>query len=227
MNESSNSPSATLRLREPCLEDGAALHALIRACPPLDVNSAYAYFLLCDHFRQTSVVAEDENGRILGAITAYVRPDDPETLFVWQVASHADARGQGLGKRMLGAVADRPAAAGCTRLQTTIGPTNAASRGLFASWAESRGLSVREESYLEPDHFEAGDGEGAGHEAECLFTIQPLHASAKETRNPFMIVRTLEDARNSERKVQSDNPIIIANPKPSGVYPIRSPHENL
>lgn len=182
MSPTTNSSTSTpdLHLREPRLEDGAALHALIRSCPPLDVNSAYAYFLLCDHFRHTSVVAEDGEGRLLGAITAYVRPDDPETLFVWQVASHADARGQGLGKRMLSEVADRPAAANCTRLQTTIGPSNAASRRLFASWAESRGLSVREEAYLEPDHFDAGDGEGA-HEAECLFTLHPLDTSTKGT----------------------------------------------
>lgn len=166
-----NEPTPII-LRPPQLGDGAAVHALIKACPPLDLNSSYLYFLLCDHFRDTTVVAERE-GRIVGCVTAYLRPDDPEALFVWQVAVHADGRGQGLGKRMLDAVADREAAAGATRMETTISPSNAASRRLFASWAESRGLTIEDRDYLEPGHFSAAGAEEA-HEAERLFRIAPL-----------------------------------------------------
>jgi L-2,4-diaminobutyric acid acetyltransferase len=139
------------------------------------VNSAYAYFLVCDHFRTTSVIAENADGQVLGAVTAYVKPEDPDTLFVWQVAVHAYARGQGLGKRMLSKIAGRPAASRCSRLETTISPSNTASRRLFTSWAESRGCSVEETSYLEAADFGAGAGEDA-HEAECLFRMYPLHA---------------------------------------------------
>lgn len=159
-------------IRAPRLEDGAAMHALIKACPPLDVNSAYLYFLVCDHFRATSVVAELE-GKVVGCISAYRRPDRPEVLFIWQVAVHSDARGQGLGRRMLDAAAARSDAKHAKWMETTISPSNTASRRLFASWAESQGLEITEEPYLEPDHFHAG-GTDETHEAECLFRIGPL-----------------------------------------------------
>jgi len=161
-----------ITIRAPRLEDGAHMYALIKACPPLDVNSAYAYFLVCDHFKDTSVVAEMD-GKLVGCISAYRRPDDPDALFVWQVAVHSDGRGKGLARRMLDAVADREASAGATRMETTISPSNTASRRLFASWASSRELELKEESYLEPDHFTAA-GDDEGHEAECLFRIGPL-----------------------------------------------------
>ncbi|MCC5849552.1 MAG: diaminobutyrate acetyltransferase [Verrucomicrobia bacterium] len=161
-----------IQFREPRLEDGAKVYALIRACPPLDVNSAYAYFLLSDHFRHTTVVAESE-GKLVGCITAYLRQDQPDVLFVWQVAVHADARGQGLAKRMLNEVANRPAAAKAKWMETTISPSNAPSRRLFASWAESRKIGIEEKTYLEPEHF-APAGDDAAHEAECLFRMGPL-----------------------------------------------------
>ncbi|MCC5844393.1 MAG: diaminobutyrate acetyltransferase [Verrucomicrobia bacterium] len=163
---------SALLFRSPKLEDGAAVHALIKACPPLDLNSAYMYFLVCDHFRETTVLAE-ANGALLGCVTAYIRPDRPDTLFIWQVAVHRDARGQGLGRRMLEAAADRGAAAGARWMETTISPSNTASRRLFAAWAESRGLTLEETAYLEPGHFIAA-GDEAAHEAERLFRIGPM-----------------------------------------------------
>ncbi len=161
-----------LLFRPPKLEDGAAVHALIKACPPLDLNSAYLYFLVCDHFRKTTVLAEQE-GRLVGCVTAYVRPDRPDTLFIWQVAVHRDARGQGLGRRMLDVAVDREAASGARWMETTISPLNTASRRLFAAWAESRGLALEESAYLEPGHFTAA-GEETAHEAERLFRIGPM-----------------------------------------------------
>jgi L-2,4-diaminobutyric acid acetyltransferase len=164
-------------IRAPRLEDGAAVHALIKACPPLDLNSAYLYFLVCDHFRETSVVAECE-GKLVGCISAYRRPDKPEVLFVWQVAVHSDARGQGLGRRMLDAAAARSDAIKAEWMETTISPSNTASRRLFASWAESHKLDIHESSYLEPHHFHTGDSDEAEtHEAECLFRIGPFKRS--------------------------------------------------
>ena len=77
-------------------QDGAALHDLIAACPPLDLNSRYAYLLLCHHHAQTSVVAELD-GVLVGAITAYIPPIQPDTLFVWQVAVAPASRGNSLG----------------------------------------------------------------------------------------------------------------------------------
>ena len=85
-------------LRKPRAEDGAAIWKLVRACRPLDENSMYCNLLQCDHFADPCVVAE-VHGDVVGWISAYVMPNDPETLFVWQVAVSERMRGAGLGGR--------------------------------------------------------------------------------------------------------------------------------
>ena len=93
-------------------------------------------------------------------------PDDPETLFVWQVAVHADARGHGLAGRMLRGLLDRPACKDVKRLQTTITSNNAASWALFTRFAERIGATLESEArYRNEDHF---DGR---HKTEHMVTI--------------------------------------------------------
>src|SRR5699024_6622856 len=82
-------------LRQPTRHDGYAIQQLISQCPPLDLNSVYTYLLLGEHFTRTCVVAEAAEG-IDGFISAYVHPQQSDTLFVWQVAVHERARGLGL-----------------------------------------------------------------------------------------------------------------------------------
>lgn len=159
-------------LRAPTRADGAALHALIRRCPPLDLNSVYAYFLVCDHFRETTVLAEMD-GNLVGCVTGYRPPPHPDTMFIWQVAVDAPARGRGLAGKMLTAVMDRPAVEGVCWMETTISPSNTASRRLFASWAAARSLEMQETTYLEAEDFLPA-GADAVHEAERLFRIGPI-----------------------------------------------------
>ena len=128
-----------LTLRQPRRRDGAVLHDLVAACPPLDLNSRYAYLLLCEHHAATSVVAECD-GELVGAITAYIPPAHPDTLFVWQVAVAERMRGQSLGTRMLEHLLQR-----CMRMrglrwmETTISPSNRASHQLFTRFAARHG----------------------------------------------------------------------------------------
>ena len=82
--------------------DGFDVHNLIASCPPLDRNSMYCNLLQCQHFSNTSVIALDEYSQeVLGFISAYIKPSDSDTLFVWQVAVSEKARGKGLAKQML------------------------------------------------------------------------------------------------------------------------------
>jgi L-2,4-diaminobutyric acid acetyltransferase len=62
--------------RKPTPADAADIHALVEECKPLDVNSTYAYLLLCSHFASTCIVAEDGRG-LAGFISGYCKPDDP------------------------------------------------------------------------------------------------------------------------------------------------------
>ena len=75
----------------------------------LDLNASYAYLLWCRDFAGTSIVATVD-GRQVGFVTGYLRPEHPDVLMVWQVAVDAEHRGRGLAGRMLHELADRGAA---------------------------------------------------------------------------------------------------------------------
>jgi L-2,4-diaminobutyric acid acetyltransferase len=158
--------------RGPVAEDAAAIFDLIAASPPLDPNSLYCNLLQCTHFAGTCIVAE-RNGSIEGWISGYRPPDEAEALFVWQVAVHEKARGQRLGVRMLEALFRRPAVANATRLITTVTPSNAASRRMFASFARRHGAELE----VRPG-FDAERHFGNGHESEEWIAIGPLPSRA-------------------------------------------------
>ena len=164
-------PANGLVLRAPSLDDARQVHALVQACPPLDVNSLYVYLLLSHHHAETCVVAQGANGLLQGFVSAYIPPKMPDTLFVWQVAVHESARGTGLGGKMLSHLLERPALAGISFIETTVGPDNAASRGMFASLACKRNTQIAESALFEMHHF----GHEA-HEEERLLRLGPLSA---------------------------------------------------
>lgn len=133
----------------------------------LDSNSSYAYLLWCRDFSQTSVVATVD-GEPAGFVTGYVRPDQPDTIMVWQVAVDSKHRRRGLARRMLDQLVKRPAAESVAWLETTVTPDNQASTRLFSSFAQARGAELVQEpifpARLFPDE----------HEPEVLFRIGPL-----------------------------------------------------
>ena len=73
-----------LKLDTPRVDDGAAFWRIARDSRVLDLNSSYSYLLWCRDFAATSVVARDGNGDPVGFITGYVRPQQEQTLLIWQ-----------------------------------------------------------------------------------------------------------------------------------------------
>jgi L-2,4-diaminobutyric acid acetyltransferase len=169
----------------PRASDGADIHRLVAACPPLDINSTYAYLLLCRHFSGTCVRAA-RAGRTVGFISAYRPPERGDTIFVWQVAVDADSRGQGLARRMLHDLLERPAVRGCRYLETTVSPSNGASMKLFYRLARELDAPVAEEKLFEEADF--GDER---HESEQLIRIGPFGPDDRKgvTRNGSQDVR--------------------------------------
>ena len=164
----STPPVHGLALRQLQPGDGPALHALVAACPPLDLNSHYAYMLLCEHHAQTSVVAYADD-ILVGAITGYVLPEQPDTLFVWQVAVAESARGQGLARQMLAHLLEHCITPRRLRwLETTISPSNAASHQLFTNFALRHDAGCSIATLFSAEAF----GE-SGHEEERLYKIGP------------------------------------------------------
>lgn len=127
------------------VDDGIRLWEIARDSQVLDVNSSYAYVLWCHDFSDTSIVAVSD-GRVVGFVTGFRRPSQPDVLMIWQVAVDADQRGRGIAARMLIELFERCRADGVTSMQTTISPDNTGSKRLFASAAQTLGLGFRSES---------------------------------------------------------------------------------
>ncbi|MGY6410694.1 MAG: diaminobutyrate acetyltransferase [Alkalilacustris sp.] len=159
-------PKGTVRLRRPVKTDGTDVQALIARCAPLDQNSLYMNLIQCDHFADTCVIAE-QGDQLLGWISAHVPPGREDTIFVWQVAVDARARGMGLGRRMLEALLERPACEDVTRLETTITEDNEGSWALFRGFARRLdGDLDHKPHYVSDRHFDGA------HDTEHLVMIE-------------------------------------------------------
>jgi L-2,4-diaminobutyric acid acetyltransferase len=165
--------SPKLLFRVPKQSDARAIHQLVAGCKPLDLNSTYAYLLLCTHFAGTCAVAE-EGGEILGFVSGYREPAEPSTLVVWQVAVSPQARGRGLAKAMLNEILSRPECRGVTQLEATVSPTNKPSRNLFESLAREHQAACSWTPLFHAAHFG-----NELHEEEQLLRISPLRGPAR------------------------------------------------
>ncbi|SFL96378.1 diaminobutyrate acetyltransferase [Marinobacter zhejiangensis] len=162
------STTTAITLRKASKSDGFRLHQLVAQCPPLDPNSMYCNLLQCTHFAETCVAAELD-GELVGFISGYIPPQQPDTLFVWQVAVHEKGRGQGLAKRMLKDLVSREVCRNVNHLETTITPDNEASWALFRSFARDLGAELNHHEYFEQEaHF------GGLHASEFLLRIGPF-----------------------------------------------------
>jgi L-2,4-diaminobutyric acid acetyltransferase len=159
-----------LRIDHPVVSDGAELWRIAKNSGKLDLNSSYSYLLWCRDFAGTSVVARAADGRPVGFVTGYLRPESPRTLLVWQVAVDSAYRGLGLAAQLLDTLVERVAAEHpLTTVETTITPGNTASERLFQSFADRHGARVEREVLFGTDRFPDGP-----HESEVLHRIGPL-----------------------------------------------------
>lgn len=159
----------TVYIRRPNADDGWAIFELIKSCPPLDVNSAYAYLLLATQFRDTCAVATNTEGDTLGFVSGYIKDNAPDTYFLWQVAVGEKARGLGLGRRMVEAVLARPGLEEIHHLETTITPDNKASWGLFTRLAARWKAPLISRDYFSTEQL------GGEHDPENLVRIGPFN----------------------------------------------------
>ncbi|MHA3903126.1 diaminobutyrate acetyltransferase [Castellaniella sp. WN] len=175
MKTAGPAPNGRARLRPPARADGPALRSLVARCPPLDLNSVYLYLLLTEHFSDTCILAEDEDG-LLGMVSGYRIPGRDDALFVWQVAVDPRARGRGLGLDMLLGLLSRRASCPARWVETTVGPGNRASRRLFSRLAVRLGAPLGETALFDAALFGADT-----HEAEPLLRIGPFTPPAPES----------------------------------------------
>lgn len=124
---------------------------------------------------------------MVGCISGYLVPARPDTLFIWQVAVGAAARGQGLALRMLQHLLERPACRAVRFMETSITPDNDASWGLFRKLAASRDAPLADSDWFDRErHF------GGAHDSEQLVRIGPFAAAEAQAS-------TFNDESNDER----------------------------
>ncbi len=145
---SPNNSPAPAALDMPRETDGASIHNLVRRSAFLDNNSLYCYLMVCHHLARTSVVARID-GELSGVITAYVPPEQPDTLFVWQVAVAKHAQRRGLAKAMLDNILQRDNLQHIKWVETTVTKDNNASRSLFDSLARRRECEIEESTLFD------------------------------------------------------------------------------
>jgi len=162
--------SHSILIKRPELSDGLAIFQLVEQCPPLDTNSAYCNFLQAGHFGGTSAVAYSQSNELMGSISAYRPPANPNVLFVWQVAVSEMARGHGLAKRMLQDILNRPECDGVAWVHTTITADNQGSWALFKSLAQQLNAPLNQSVWLDKQtHF------NGQHDSEFLVEIGPFY----------------------------------------------------
>ena len=152
--------------------DGAAVHALIAACPPLDQNSLYANLLQCSDFSGTCATARID-GTLAGWVSGYIPPGAPDTYFLWQVAVDKSARGRKVPRRLVADILSRPACRDVKYIKTTITPDNEASWALFHSIARWLDAPLKQAPHFDREaHF------GGRHDSEIMVTIGPFECPA-------------------------------------------------
>lgn len=166
-----SSPGERLSLRTPTVKDAPAIWQLVRDTGVLDLNSPYSYVILCHHFADTCLVAE-QHGTVVGFVTAYRPPTSPDVIFVWQIGVAKSMQGRRLGFTILTTLLRQDACQEVSYLEATVTPSNAPSQALFRSLARHLDTQCVESPCFAEHLFPTGD-----HEAEYLFRIGPFRVT--------------------------------------------------
>ena len=163
-----NTSDDSILIRHTNLVDGQNIWRLVKETGVLDPNSVYCYLLLCEHFNKTCLVAE-KDGKLIGFVTAYILPNDNNTLFIWQIGTATEARGRGIAKKLILELLSSKECKNINTLRATISPSNTASMALFKAIGRQLKTHIDEREY-----FSAALFPDMQHEKENLVTVGPF-----------------------------------------------------
>ncbi|HLR64850.1 MAG TPA: diaminobutyrate acetyltransferase [Pseudogracilibacillus sp.] len=130
LSQSKEQINEHITFTHPTKSDGKHMYTLAKDSKVLDVNSPYSYVMWSTYFQQTSMIVTYKDERI-GFISGYILPEQPDTLFIWQVAVSEKFRGFGLATRMINALYDSLKSKGIHFIEATVTPSNKPSSNLF------------------------------------------------------------------------------------------------
>ncbi|WP_085505439.1 diaminobutyrate acetyltransferase [Thalassobacillus devorans] len=159
--------TATLTFSEPNLDDGKAMWELVDNSS-LDQNSAYKYLMMSEFFSDTCVVAKEDD-KLVGFVTAFIPPEHPDVVFVWQIGVDSSQRGKGVASKLLNELVAREACQDVHYLEATVTPSNEASQSLFRRLARDHDTECKVTERFTEEMFP-----GDEHEEELNFRIGPF-----------------------------------------------------
>ncbi|MFF8731421.1 diaminobutyrate acetyltransferase [Streptomyces sp. NPDC015171] len=155
--------------RTPTPDDGLAVWELVANTPGLDTNSPYAYVLWFRDFAESSLVATVDD-EIVGFLTGYRRPEEPDTYFVWQTAVSPRHGIPFLGVKLFEAAAERQRARGARFVEASVSADNRSILMVLRQYARRQAAEITEQLLFPADLL------GDGHHDEILQRIGPLAA---------------------------------------------------
>lgn len=158
--------------RSPLVSDADSIWNLVNSNKPLDENSKYLYILLCHQFSKTCVVAE-YNSKIIGFLSGFISPKNPDTLFVWQVAVDAEFRNKGVAKELVFQTLSQTEPV-VQFVEATVTPSNKASLKFLQNFASQLDTNFTKTSLFSTEIL------GNGHEPEDLIRIGPIQKNLLE-----------------------------------------------
>lgn len=124
-------------VRQLTADDSELLLNLARACPPLDVLTAYTYWMVSHLYSSTSYVLVDgATGRTAGYVMGLPGED---TMFCWQLGILPEFRGWGGSGLLFAALANRAVELELDKMEMSIGTRNEVSRSALASFVRDWG----------------------------------------------------------------------------------------
>lgn len=165
------------QFRHPEVDHGTAIWELVKETGVLDINSAYSYIMLGEYFSDTCLIAEHK-GNMVGFVSGFIPQQQPDTLFIWQIAVAGSERGRGLAKTLLMKILGQPSCTDLNYLECTVTPSNKPSTRLFRGIARELGTELRIKEGFEGELFPED-----GHEGERLFQIGPFDLKGR-SNNP-------------------------------------------
>jgi len=93
MNETKIEKWTTLRAEK--------LYSFVRNCPPLDIHSAFTYWVLQQYQSNYCFAAIDKNQHVVGIVSGILNSENTNTVYLWQLGVVPDFRNTRLASRLI------------------------------------------------------------------------------------------------------------------------------
>ncbi|WP_419767308.1 diaminobutyrate acetyltransferase [Arcobacter sp.] len=158
--------SYNIMIRKPEKSDAIQIYDLVKESKVLDLNSEYLYLLQSTHFSSTCAVALHEE-KVIGFVSGYLKPDENNSLFIWQVAVDGKYRGNDIAGRLIMNIIKRDFL-DVEKIYTTVSPSNISSIKVFEKVAKGLNTKMTSSTFFEKNDFKNS------HEDETLYEIGPF-----------------------------------------------------